>query len=640
VFELKICNISVKNFRTLKDFQADMGKYNVIIGKNNTGKSNLLWAIYFFYNFNELTIEDITKDENGDPIKDENGNPVSIEITLTFDDLTELERQNNAKYYYDGKIKVCLRGFIDENNKFQKEFHGFIQDYKLIFPENFENDNLKQILTNSKTPLKRGEIKDFPELSEIIKEIQPSGKISNDTWNKSRERYLEQHPEIRKDSIEKESEDKYQGFIKTNQPDVIGSCILIPALDIPSRSFDTSKKQTPLTELFQLILKNCESDNTISMFKDLQKTICDERQSKIQEIESKFENELKDWNTKVNIQLKEQEIGESFPIYCDVFFNDGFSTDLKRKGTGLQRYIFFKLLKIYNERKLGDDISLILLFEEPEAHLHPQFQREIASILKKLAIENEMNYQIFITTHSPQFVDIENLDEIFIFNKGENGYTQYNKCNLNFSDLKEKIKTILFFDPHVSEIFFAERVILVEGQSELVVINTLIKEEKLDDTNKSIICVYSKNNVLTYLNILNELTIPYSILIDMDPYWEPYFVSPNEKRLKEKKRAFRKTKKIIKKIDGLKGHLIIICPDFDKFLGISGNQIQRIGKPTATYKRLSRIESEEPNKLKEIEDLFKILIDPKMLNNNVAKMLNNNVAIIPRNANILNGVLN
>ncbi|MHA1284928.1 MAG: AAA family ATPase [Promethearchaeota archaeon] len=607
---MKICHISLRNFRNFKEFQTDLGKYNVFVGQNNTGKSNLLWAIFCFYHPNELTKDDITKDDYGNLISNE------LEIILTFDDLTEKEQKNNNKYYFDDKIKISLKSFIDENGKFQKEHHGIIRKEVPEFPEDFDED-LKKVLESEKVP-NISEIKKFDDLFNIKNEIQPTGRINKDNWLEIKKKFLKRHKDIKMNQIEVLSPEKYQGFIKTYRPEIIGSCILIPALNNPSITFDTSKQKTPINELISFFLQDIESEDIVEKFNSLQENIFDDREQKIKELEERFQEELKEWKTTINIKLKELEITESFPIIFDIFFNDGFLTDFERKGTGLQRYIFFKFLKISYEIRSNNQTSLILLFEEPEAHLHPQFQREIALILEKLSREKQLNYQIFITTHSPQFIDIENLDDIFIFSKENSGYSNFNKCNLNNVDLKEKIKTMLFFDPHINEIFFAERIIIIEGQTEEIILNLLIKQGDLDVSNISIINVKSKYNILTFLKIINQLKIPYSILIDEDPYFLPYFNKMNPNKLKEKKKAYKKTKEIAEQIDEIIGYLIIVSPDFDNFLGITQNQIKKYGKPLVAYKKFLELKNNKSNKLLEIKNLFNYLINPeKLLKHNI-----------------------
>ena len=108
---MKICHIELKNFSTFKHIKIDMSKYNVIVGKNNTGKSNLLRGINCFYNPKLLKVDDITKDSNGNRISNE------LEIILTFDNLNNDEINNNNKYYFNNKMKIRLKFWINKENK-------------------------------------------------------------------------------------------------------------------------------------------------------------------------------------------------------------------------------------------------------------------------------------------------------------------------------------------------------------------------------------------------------------------------------------------------------------------------------------------------------------------------------------------
>ena len=80
---MKICHIKIKNFRSISQFDEEVGKHNIIVGKNNTGKSNLLWAIYYFYNPKNLNIYDFLKKQDIDEDKDK-----KLHITWVFYRLT------------------------------------------------------------------------------------------------------------------------------------------------------------------------------------------------------------------------------------------------------------------------------------------------------------------------------------------------------------------------------------------------------------------------------------------------------------------------------------------------------------------------------------------------------------------------
>lgn len=583
-----------------------------MVGKNNTGKSNLLWAIYCFYHPKNLTIDDIIKDQGGNAIANE------LKILMIFDDLTEEEQRNNTKYYHNGKIKISLKGWIDENGKFKFEHHGNILSYNLIFPSDFDED-LKNLLTEDKVP-KRDEINSFQEIMEIAREIKPSGRITKENWVQIKEGYLSKHQEIQSEQIEVESSEQYQGFAGTRKAKTTGELFFIPAMKNPNDALQTTKANSQVNQLVKLIIQEVESEVAKKNFQQFRENINIERQRKKKILEDKFKEELKEWKTTVNISLKDYEIDEVFPVRCELFLNDGVLTNLERKGTGLQRYVFFKFLKINNELRLEESTSIIILFEEPEAHLHPQIQREIASILKDLTSSTNMNYQTFISTHSPQFIDMENLDEVLIFHKDIKGCSETIRCSLKLSDLKEKIKTILFFDPNVSEIFFAEKIVILEGQSEEIASNFLIHRGNLDVNNVSIINTKSKDNIPTFLNIINELQIPYSVLIDEDPYFLPYFTNPDPSAISEKRRAYNKTSIISKLIDESYGHLIVISPDFDQFLGISQNQIKKDGKPTATYRKLVNNYDKDQELQDKVNSLFNLLINPQVLKHKVCNI--------------------
>ncbi len=604
---MKICHITIENFRSLDNFDEEVGKHNIIVGKNNTGKSNLLWAIYYFYNPKDLSVEDFIKRPN-----DVEESEKKLQITLTFDNLTDIEQINNKMYFIDGKIKIQLEGWIDNDEKLNHEHHGYIKSYIPSYPSDFDGE-LKTLLEN-KNP-GRPEFDGDEELKKIMIELVPKGKITKDKMRIIKETYFSNHPEIEKDIIEDLSETRYQGFVKANDPKIIGECYFIPAIKDPQEELQTTKSNSPVYQMIRSILSDIKAEDIKENFKEIQKQVKDERQTNLEMLRKKFNDELELFNTSVDINLQDVEISEAFPLHIDILFNDGVPTPLNNKGTGLQRYALFKFLKIKTELNLGQEISYILLFEEPEAHLHPQFQREIAKILKDLS-ENP-NYQTFITSHSPQFIDLLNLDYVFIFNK-EKECTKTNKCELNLSNLKEEIKTLFLFDPNVKEIFFSERIVLIEGPSEEIISNILIQKGKLDVSNVSIIKAESKDNVPLFIKVFNSLKIPYTVLIDEDPYFLPNYTKTNPSSIEGKRRAYEKTLKIGKSVDESLGKIVVISPDFDEFLGVSKNQGKTLGKPTAVYNKYKELEEKNDEIIKNVENLFNLLVNPQNLTHTIS----------------------
>jgi putative ATP-dependent endonuclease of OLD family len=122
--------------------------------------------------------------------------------------------------------------------------------------------------------------------------------------------------------------------------------------------------------------------------------------------------------------------------------------------------------------------ATILGIEEPEAHLHPLAQRWLAKNIKNMS---QSGVQVVITTHSPEFLDIEGL-EGFVKVYKQNGITKsvQNSSNelaekcvlLKANPQKTSSESILpfykantFYDQLKG--FFAKKIIFVEGPSEL-----------------------------------------------------------------------------------------------------------------------------------------------------------------------------
>jgi putative ATP-dependent endonuclease of the OLD family len=97
---------------------------------------------------------------------------------------------------------------------------------------------------------------------------------------------------------------------------------------------------------------------------------------------------------------------------------DGFEGDVARKGHGLQRLFIFTILELYEKYRAEGGVvdgTIALAIEEPELYQHPARARAIARTLRDLCSPSEgkgLQFQVFITTHSPYFVDLENFQSL------------------------------------------------------------------------------------------------------------------------------------------------------------------------------------------------------------------------------------
>lgn len=193
-------------------------------------------------------------------------------------------------------------------------------------------------------------------------------------------------------------------------------------------------------------------------------------------LQSSFQSTVEGFEHKLEIDLSAYDPNNYFHS-LRITAKDGKQVrSFEEFGTGEQQILLMSFIKAYAEVfKKG---TTILGIEEPEAHLHPLAQKWLANNMKRMTQEG---VQIIITTHSPEFLDIEGL-EGFVKVYKENGITKVTqntakslveKClTLKSNPQKTTEQTILpfykantFYDQLKG--FFARKIILVEGPSEV-----------------------------------------------------------------------------------------------------------------------------------------------------------------------------
>lgn len=187
----------------------------------------------------------------------------------------------------------------------------------------------------------------------------------------------------------------------------------------------------------------------------------------------------------------------------------GFSISASELGEGLQNAMVLAILRAFEStQKKG----AILLIEEPEMFLHPQMQRSLYKTLRKIGENNQVIY----TTHSPHFVSIPEFDEVLLVRKGANG-TEVTASNMPLtSALREKFRKEL--DPERNELFFARRVIFVEGDTEKLALPAFAQRRgiDLDKAGVTIVEVGGKKSLKAMAEVAMSFGIPTGVLFDRD----------------------------------------------------------------------------------------------------------------------------
>lgn len=218
-------------------------------------------------------------------------------------------------------------------------------------------------------------------------------------------------------------------------------------------------------------------------------------------------------NFEYDINLK--CISPSNNIYQFYLSRDGLEIEIDTISSGEREIINF-IFGLFLE-ELNDGIVII---DEPELHLHPNWQKKLIQILKE-ETENK-NIQIIFVTHSSSFISYNILNNIYRIYK-ENSFS---KC-VRISDLLQDgddsfRKNLSVINATNNEkIFFANSVILVEGITDEILFKKIYESElgKIPD-GIEFVSISGKQNLDNFKNVLDKLKIKYFYIGDYDNLYD------------------------------------------------------------------------------------------------------------------------
>lgn len=207
--------------------------------------------------------------------------------------------------------------------------------------------------------------------------------------------------------------------------------------------------------------------------------------------------------------------------FLRLFAEGEFKRSLDDIGTGYANiiYIVLLLLDAQDKELASEQSTMILAVEEPEAHLHPHLQRMVFSDLFHSKDANLRTPPSIITTHSPHIASVTPLKEIVVLKRSDTGTVGKNISQTNLSD--NEIKDIeRYLDVTRAELVFSKGIILVEGIAEQLMLTAYANSlaTSLDRFGISIINV-NGTDFGPYVKLLgsNGLDIPMAVVTDGDP---------------------------------------------------------------------------------------------------------------------------
>jgi predicted ATPase len=380
-----IKKIKVKNFKSFKDLELNLGKVNIFIGANASGKSNFVRIFEF--------LRDIAKDgldkaisKNGKYLKNINSDELSIEII--FDSGLDEEKQ---------KYSIFIK-FKENEADIEKIKEEIILSYKILEPDsNKEFDSGTMIFSNNNSEL----------------DAKITSSIHNETPQETLDNFFKQYQNVidimkmKKEKFLLESPFSPVLFAKSYNP---FSRIFIYDLDP-----QLSKKAIPIDWSRELV-KNGE--NLVNVVLNI--LVNPEKKRMFMNLVSYLLPYIED-------------------IEVDKFTETHFYLRIKETYSD-KHYLPAPLLSDGTINALGLIVALyfqespLVIIEEPDRGFHPSLISKVVDMMK----EASRKKQIIVTTHNPVMVKHADPEDVFLVSRDKDGFSQICKP----TD-KEEIKVFL-----------------------------------------------------------------------------------------------------------------------------------------------------------------------------------------------------
>lgn len=592
---MKLRHFKIENFRCLRAFEIDFDDFSILIGANNIGKSTVLRALDLFLSG---TVRGINKD-----FFCNRETALPMILTATFEHLTDEELEKLGPWVVDEKLVVTKEYVMDAEEKVAVSYVALMKEPSAEWlSEDYSEYNNREILMT------------LP-LSPYV----PAGRLTKDTWRTLRTEYIENNKDVIEYHIARR---KNPAGFKNVLDGYLPELILIPAV----RDVSDDVKATPTTLLGKLIsyaLKRVQGNTPLMRkFQDaIQEVnrliVGDEQNEKLPElvfIENSLKTYLNTWGVTVELDMKFPDLDKLFQLSTDLQVDDGFRSNIEYKGHGLQRSMIIALMRVWAQVSAnaqgnvgGREKQFIFAIEEPELYLHPHLCRATYGSLKILSEDQ----QVILCTHSPYFVNMEDYKCIRVLRKQANGGKRCVQSNVdlfeNPEEAKLRFKMISYFNPDRSELFFARKVILVEGATEKSVLPFMANKLALDNHDITVVDCGGKFNLTLFIQILNAFEIPHCVIHDEDPI--PQELLPGGSGFhQDKYNSAKSVYDVNAEIEGSRGTFTLtihkIPHNFERVLGVSDTRAQKLGKPFAAIRHYSEETNAIPESLKIIvEDM-------------------------------------
>lgn len=523
-------SIKIENYRGLRDIYLPLSRFVCIVGENNSGKSSTLLSLSLFITGSKINKTDYYNSTK--PIR------IEAEIKLDENDLLKVKGEEKDKifgiavdskltlvrrYETDGSVSLCYKKLMPVDERFDDSKIAEILRSK-------KGSEIKTAITNHLPQYENSFMgvktqKDVREALDLIVKDMPTSQLEEKDiklpFPESTIKKLMPEPYYIQ-AVKDINDD-----VKTKESATFGKII--------SLFHEEIEGSEPVKE----IIESFGKIRTLFNKPNIEEGFQDGRLNEVKEIEKLVNNYLKENfpNSKLEFYVPPIEL-KGLLSTAQIYVDDGTRGLIDSKGDGLKRAVTFSLLRSYVEMNSRHNLlysldreelvpkkeenshhSYLFLFEEPELYLHPAAQKILFDSLSTISESN----QVVVTTHSPIFFSSTSTNTFIkmkkVYESDTKPYSVPTCIDLHTNSSYKDLFQLICYENNCAA-FFANKVVLVEGDSDVYFFNhvakTLDKDWDFNRKNIPLIKINGKGSVKRYREFFNYFEIDVHAILDLD----------------------------------------------------------------------------------------------------------------------------
>ncbi|WP_250891768.1 ATP-dependent nuclease [Curtobacterium poinsettiae] len=515
--KMKIKSTRIENFRALQDVAIQFDNVTTLIGPNGAGKSTVLRALDWFFNgkAGQLSDSDCSF-EAAD---------ADIRVEVTFDDLTEKDRDALGKYVPSGAdtFTAWKTRSSDGAEIFSANAKGLPDFYEI---KAATNATAKRSLYSSLRETR-------PELDLPTATSAAAVDDAMIAWEASHLDQLSESPEA--------LQSNFFGFNSGGKMSGLFDFVLVTA-DLRASEESLDGKASIIGRILERSVNRTAADEEIA------EIVKDARTKQQKVYDEKFKSELKSMTTQLNEVVQSYAPGRAISVVpaevelkapkttFEVSVLDGdTNTAVDRQGHGFQRTLLISALQLLAQSGAASaDGVICLAIEEPELFQHPIQAQTFAKVLRSLAEDATKRIQVTYATHSPYFIEARHFDQVRRLTRSADPVPLVTVHAASIVEVKGKLAGVIkdavverqldgIVANQLSVALFANRAFLVEGTTEAAVFYGIGDRQglgSLEANGISIVAVSGKGSIPLAHAVLTSLGITTYALFDADTGFE------------------------------------------------------------------------------------------------------------------------